>query len=112
MRGSKPLKNPEETGSDWSGFERRRRRKVAARARPGCSRRLKMHCSREAKQTSPGLPFSSARLKEGGKTDFDRERRAARLGRLGRFGRAERERVGPKSAQRLREGFKNFFQLK
>ncbi len=39
----------------------------------------------------------SARLKEGGKTDFDREREegAARLqlGRLGRFGRAEREGV-------------------
>ena len=35
MRGSKPLKNPEETGSDWGGFGGGKGGKGAARALPG-----------------------------------------------------------------------------
>ena len=53
MRGSKPLKNPEETGSDWSGFGGGKATRRAARA-----------------QLQPAAGAGRCTVARGGKVDF------------------------------------------
>jgi hypothetical protein len=70
------IKTPQKSGRNGVGLERIWRRKAAQGGSSGSVQSWKMNSSRGRKSRLFRLGFiSSARLKEGGKTDFDRERR-------------------------------------